>query len=125
MAEKVRVELTEGVTPRQFSKLLWKTDIHVFSMEEGEGFEPPVVLPTVGFKATALDHSATLPKLVDLAGVEPASLTQYYNASTRLFALYNLRLLSNNQTQILSSYNPDAYHHSNWDTWIADSTLQV
>jgi len=51
--------------------------------------------------------------LVDLAGVEPASLTQYYNASTRLFALYNLRLLSNNQTQILSSYNPDAYHHSN------------
>ena len=82
-------------------------------MEEGEGFEPPVLLHTVVFKTTALSHSATLPKLVDLAGVEPASLTQYYNASTRLFALYNLRLLSNNQTQILSSYNPDAYHHSN------------
>jgi len=51
--------------------------------------------------------------LVDLAGVEPASLTQYYNTSTRLFALYNLRLLSNNLTQIFCSNNPATYYNSN------------
>ena len=67
-------------------------------MEEGEGFEPPVVLPTAVFKTATINRSVTLPKLVDLAGVEPASLTQYYNASTRLFALYYLWLLSNNLT---------------------------
>ena len=41
-----------------------KADIHVFSMEEGEGFEPPVVLPTAVFKTTALNHSATFPPLI-------------------------------------------------------------
>ena len=31
-------------------------------MAEGEGFEPPVVLPTLVFKTSALNRSAILPK---------------------------------------------------------------
>lgn len=42
-----------------------------YSLAEVEGFEPPVVLPTLVFKTSALGRSATLPSSHRLSGASP------------------------------------------------------
>ena len=41
-------------------------------MAEEVGFEPTEVLPSPVFKTGTINHSVTLPFLVELAGIEPA-----------------------------------------------------
>jgi hypothetical protein len=54
---------TQTETPPGFTRRSKQNEVTfvMVTMAEAEGFEPPVPLGTLAFKASALDRSATLP----------------------------------------------------------------